>query len=106
MWTDASRLAGLAAAAAVVLATTAGAYARPDARSMTCSQVRSLIRAEGAVVMTTGRHTYDRFVSTRGACLRPEIPWQTTVATRDGQCPVYHCVNESLVMPDFFERMR
>jgi hypothetical protein len=67
--------------------------------------VQTLIRQQGAVVMTTGRHTYDRFVHTGAACDRSTVAWQTTVNTRDGaQCPVYNCVNESAVRPMIFDR--
>jgi hypothetical protein len=93
----------LAAAAAIAVAATAAlAAGRPDTRAMSCYQVQDFIRDRGAVVMTTGQHTYDRFVSRDSACLRPDVAWQTTVRTRDaGDCPVYHCVNEELVRPRF-----
>jgi hypothetical protein len=100
--TSASRLMRtLCAAAAVAMtATTVMAANRPDTRSMSCEQVRSFIRDRGAVVMTTGQHTYDRFVARDSACYRPDIAWQTTVRARDtGACPVYHCVNEEIVRP-------
>ncbi len=89
----------------MVLTATAVAAARPDARAMTCGQVQAAIRQQGAVVMTTGPHTYDRFVGRASACLRPDIPWPATVRTRDdAQCPVYNCVNEDLVRPPFMDR--
>ena len=95
------------AAGAMVLAVaaTTAASARPDARKMTCQQVQSLIRKERAVVLTTGRHTYDRYVRGDSACYRPEIAWQTTIRTRDtDQCPVLHCINRNLVWPDPLDR--
>ncbi|MBX3530897.1 MAG: hypothetical protein KF849_09840 [Rhizobiaceae bacterium] len=103
MTTSARLTKTLAVAAALAMAATATLAAnRPDTRSMSCERVQSLIRDRGAVVMTTGRHTYERFVARDSACYRPEIAWQTTVRAKDtGACPVYHCINEELVRPRF-----
>lgn len=95
-------IAVLSLAAATAFPAGAALAARPDTRSMTCEQVRSLVRQRGAVVMTTGRHTYDRLVAHPAACAYPEIPWQTTVPARDTKaCPVDHCVNRSIAWPSF-----
>lgn len=78
--------------AAVLAATMAGtALARPDTRAMTCAQTQATIERNGAIVLTTGRHTYDRFVGSRAMCDHPYVPTVTYVRTRDGQCPVYNC---------------
>lgn len=78
-------------AVAMAAAVTA-AHARPDTRAMTCEQTQRLIERNGAVVLTTGQHTYDRYVGGRGFCERPYAPMQTTVRTRDtANCPVYNC---------------
>lgn len=67
--------------------------ARPDLRQMSCAQAQELVRRSGAIVMTTGRYTYDRFVSQQRYCDR----WETIVPmlspTRDNpQCLVgYRC---------------
>ncbi|MFZ1814267.1 MAG: hypothetical protein WBO55_05580 [Rhizobiaceae bacterium] len=42
--------------------------ARPDVRVMSCAQVRTMVASRGAVVMTTGQHTYDRIVAGIGLC--------------------------------------
>ena len=69
------------------------AEARPDTRSMTCAQAQDFVRRHGAVVMTTGRHTYQRIVSQHRYC----DPWQQLfperAPTRDApQCVVgYRC---------------
>ena len=42
--------------------------ARPDVRTMTCRQAQQMVAKRGAVVMTTGRFTYERFVSHSGYC--------------------------------------
>lgn len=65
---------------------------RPDTRAMSCDEVRATIAARGAVVMTTGRHTFDRYVTDTRHCAPPEIALVTTVPTRDvAQCMVYAC---------------
>ncbi len=46
----------------------ASAGTRPDTRSMTCSQAQSFVQQSGAVVMTTGEFTYDRFVADLAYC--------------------------------------
>ena len=81
-----------AAAAAAMLAATSVAIARPDARTMSCEQARALLRQSGAVVLTTGQHTYDRYVSGYNYCSWPMAPTQTWISTADtNQCPVYNC---------------
>jgi hypothetical protein len=79
---------------AVLLAATftSGALARPDTRAMTCAQTQELILRTGAIVLTTGRHTYDRYVAAYGHCARPYVPTLTYVRTLDtSYCPVYNC---------------
>jgi hypothetical protein len=88
---------GLAALLAVTVA--GSALARPDTRAMTCAQTRSLIERSGAIVLTTGSQTYDRFVGSRAMCDHPYVPTVTYVRTRDGQCPVYNC--QKSVWDDF-----
>ena len=81
-----------AIAALSVLATASAGFARPDARAMTCGQTQALIEQQRAVVITTGRHTYERFVAYNGYCYHPEVPRITFISTRDNnRCPVYHC---------------
>lgn len=85
------RFAMTAALLAAGLAS-ASAQGRPDARAMSCEQVRALIEARGAVVITTGRHTYDRFVAHGGYCAHLDARAATTITTRDtDRCWVYHC---------------
>ena len=62
---------------------------RPDARSMSCAQARALVLSRGAVVMSTGQHTYARFVATAQFCQRSEILDRAWVSTGDGtRCDV------------------
>jgi hypothetical protein len=66
---------------------------RPDARAMSCDQARALVASRGAVVLTTGRHTYDRYVATAAYCGHFEILKRAYVTTGDGlRCRVgYVC---------------
>jgi len=77
------RLAAVLAIAAALAAGAMPAQARPDSRSMTCAAAAAMVAQRGAVVMSTGPNTYDRYVSSLASCsaaeqLRPE--W---VPTRD-----------------------
>lgn len=83
-----------------ILLLPAWAEARPDARAMTCEQVRALIRDRGAVVLTTGRYTYKRFVYHRGYCLYSERIGHDWIATSDTlECRVRICID-----PDRYKR--
>jgi hypothetical protein len=65
----------LAAVLAAVLALAAPAEAaRPDLRAMTCREAAEMVARRGAVVMTTGDNTFQRFVASRAWCDR----WQAT----------------------------
>lgn len=80
---------------AAVLAALCGplmAQGRPDARKMTCGQVQSMIEQRGAVVLTTGAHTFDRYIAWNGFCSMGERPVMDWISTRDtNQCRVYRC---------------
>ena len=93
----------LGLAAAIVVSATGSALARPDTRSMTCAQTQNLIVRSGAVVLTTGRHTYDRYVASARYCSFPNVPTLTTVQTKDTrQCPVYNCQYADPIFEDRF----
>lgn len=57
---------------------------RPDIRTMNCADVRALVFQHGAVVVTTGDNTYQRFVEDQRQC-QPfdEIAEPAVAATRD-----------------------
>lgn len=77
------------------------AQGRPDSRSLDCGEVQSLIDARGAVVLTTGQFTYDRYVASRQFCSHPYVPVFASVPTRDRQeCPVYRCGNDVFQFDD------
>ncbi|MGY6708988.1 MAG: hypothetical protein ACXIVF_11725 [Rhizobiaceae bacterium] len=75
---------------AVALSVSASAQ-RPDARNMTCQQVNDLITSSGAVVLTTGQHTYDRYVASSRYCSYPHTTRPDNISTRDGACTVQRC---------------
>jgi len=85
LFTTALALAGLCLATA--------AQARPDLRTMTCAQAQNLVRQHGAVVFTTGQHTYSMFVSNISYCDRNQVLFVQYGPTRDTpRCPVaYEC---------------
>ena len=49
------------------------ADARPNTTTMNCGQAAATVARAGAIVLSTGDHTYDRFVATSGFCLPGEI---------------------------------
>lgn len=79
----------------------AGAQGRPDSRAMSCARVQDLIANNGAVVLTTGQLTYDRYVVSRQFCSHPYVPVVDFIQTRDtDQCPVYRCGNDLFPFDD------
>jgi hypothetical protein len=77
----------------VLLAIADIAHARPDVRTMSCAQATALVRQYGAVVLTTGQYTYDRYVAGQRYCERPFVIRRAWVATGDTrQCNIgYTC---------------
>ena len=71
----------------------ASAQRRPSTLNMSCNQAQNLVRAGGAIVLSTGGHTYDRFVSSRRFCTPDEDTIPTWAPTRDtDECMVgYRC---------------
>lgn len=79
-------VSSVGAVALVLLATmvmAVQAQARPDVRTMTCQQARSLIQQSGAVVLTTGRYTYDRYVANQRFCPIGQVTERAYLPTRD-----------------------
>jgi hypothetical protein len=82
--------AGLAVG--VLVCSITSGEARSDARRMTCAEVQALIDREGAVVLTTGDHIYQRYVSNNSACGHMNAAQQTSIGTRDTRhCTVQIC---------------
>ena len=88
-------------AAAMIVAATSIADARPDTRKMTCAQTQSLIQTRHAVVLTTGANTYERYVRQYGnECDAPYVPMSDYVPASDGRCMVYRCEEPAPMIPD------
>ena len=81
------------AAISTLLLTGPAHAARPDARTMSCAQAQSLVRSRGAVVLSTGQHTYDRFVATAQFCSSDQVLERTWISTKGrARCDVgYIC---------------
>ncbi|POF31522.1 hypothetical protein [Roseibium marinum] len=94
--------------AALALASTCqpgAAQQRPDLRTMTCGQAQSLVRQHGAVVFTTGQHTYSMFVSNISYCDRNQQLFVQYGPTRDyPKCPVAYECKEPLFPRGGFNR--
>ncbi|GAA0779940.1 hypothetical protein E1180_06425 [Roseibium denhamense] len=78
------------------LSGTAGAQSgRPDTRTMTCDQVRALIQRSGAIVLTTGQNTFDRYAYSRASCFSPQqVLRNDWVQTKDvSKCFVKRCAD-------------
>jgi hypothetical protein len=76
----------------VCTASIALAQSRPSTVGMSCLEVRTLVARQGAVVLSTGPLTYDRYVSGGNSCQLGERPEAAWVPTRDTpQCPIFRC---------------
>lgn len=89
------------AVSALLFGTMTSAEARPDTRDMTCRQAQQLVAQNGAVVMTTGPHTFRRFVHSYAFCqVQEQLAIEPAPTADTARCPVgYRCVPES----DIFE---
>ncbi|SDU20364.1 hypothetical protein [Stappia sp. ES.058] len=97
-----AKITGLAALAAILLALapSAAEAARPDLRRMTCAQAQTMVAQRGAVVMTTGQYTYERFVNGPRWCDRWEVVRPEVARTRDAQsCVVGYICETPLFRP-------
>ena len=62
------------AALALIVAGMSIAEARPNTLDMSCAEATAVIQHAGAIVLSTGVHTYDRYVANGSFC----IPGQDT----------------------------
>ena len=69
--------------ALAALAVTASAEARPSTTTMSCGQAAATVARAGAIVLTTGEFTYERFVATSAFCLPGEITEAGVAPTTD-----------------------
>ena len=86
------RLATLLIIAAAANASVAEAQ-RPSTLAMTCPQAAATVASAGAIVLSTGQHTYDRFVAHTGFCLPGEVAKPVVAPTVDSPyCSIgYRC---------------
>jgi hypothetical protein len=86
-------------AALMVLAATAGALAqgRPATTRMSCKAAESLVQRSGAIVLSTGGQTYDRYVASQSFCATGYYARAAFVRTADNpQCYIgYYCSGAS-----------
>ena len=73
----------LALSVLLVVAAGAAEAQRPSTLGMTCRQAQNLVASRGAVVLSTGTHTYDRFVAGPGYCMTAEWAYSGTARTSD-----------------------
>ncbi|WP_298820276.1 hypothetical protein [uncultured Roseibium sp.] len=96
-------LSATLALAGICMAT--AAEARPDLRQMTCAQAQNMVVRHGAVVFTTGQHTYSMFVSNRSYCDWNQELFVQYGPTRDNRkCPVAYQCKEPLFGRGGFNR--
>ncbi|MFC5396265.1 hypothetical protein [Bosea vestrisii] len=87
----------LIALLALGFAGAAQAQGRPQSPARSCEANRQSVIANGAIVLGTGGHTYDRFVRDRSFCQFDETVFPAWVPARDTpQCFVgYRCKSAS-----------
>ena len=85
--------AALAFCGIVVAAAPALAQSRPSTLRMSCTAANRLVSARGAIVLSTGRDLYDRYVANRSFCLPDETTKPAFVPAGDNpQCFIgYYC---------------
>jgi hypothetical protein len=69
------------------------AEARPNTTTMSCGQAAATVARAGAIVLTTGEFTYERYVATGAFCLPGETTEPGVAPTADSRfCQVgYVC---------------
>ncbi|MCP4184696.1 MAG: hypothetical protein GY761_15495 [Hyphomicrobiales bacterium] len=82
---------------AILLAGFAVADARPNTVNLSCSQVKSLVRSHRSILLSTGRHTYDRYVVNVAFCPSGDYAKRAYVRTRDrNSCRIgYTCTMDN-----------
>ncbi len=86
------------AVSVALLASASIAEARPNTLAMSCGQAAATVARAGAIVLSTGAHTYDRFVAHNGFCLPGQHTRIAYVPTLDSpQCAIgYTCRDTEL----------
>lgn len=88
--------------AMALVSSVAYAQQRPMTPDLNCAAARQLVSRAGAIVLSTGPYTYDRYVRDRSFCQLGEILEPTWVPTRDAaQCAIgYRCRSGALDFND------
>ena len=82
-------------AVVLLLAATSFAGARPNTTTMSCGEAAATVARAGAIVLTTGEHTYDRFVAATTFCLGGETTEPGIAPTLDSErCQVGYVCRE------------
>ncbi len=69
---------------------------RPDTHCMSCEATKTLVKNSGAVILSTGTHTFDRYVANRFYCDPEQILKWAFVPTSDThRCRLRLCVEIS-----------
>lgn len=84
----------------------ASAQARPSTLQMSCAQAQALVASRGAVVLTTGAHTFDRFVRDWRYCATSEYADPAAARTADNpSCNLFYvCRSRPAPLDDLFDR--
>ena len=88
------------AIALILAAGAALAQSRPSTTNMTCRAANAMVQSRGAVVLSTGRDLYDRYVRGQEYCGPGEAARATFVPSADNpRCFIgFHCVAPSYDM--------
>lgn len=74
---------------AILVGASVAAHARTDARTLSCQAAKDLVYGSGAIVLTTGPNTYDRYVAAQSYCAFPLVAMPAWIATADNpRCAV------------------
>ena len=87
---------GLAVCLALSAASPCFAQARPNTATMSCRAAAGLVASHGAIVLSTGPTTYDRYVVGDGYCNRDEVTKPAFVPSADNpECFIgYYCISK------------
>jgi hypothetical protein len=73
---------------------------RPDVRNMSCAAAQKLVAQRGGIVLTTGRYTYERFVSGQRFCESALYAHPAFVRTKDRRsCEIGYVCTDSRPFP-------
>jgi hypothetical protein len=90
-----SALVGLGVCLALCATNPSVAQERPNTAAMPCRAAAALVSASGAIVLSTGPSTYDRYVNGDRYCQRDEVSMPAFVRSADNpQCFIgYYCIS-------------